>query len=247
MKEEIIRLFNKNVRGKKSELINTNTRHDGREGHWLETQMGIPHNADNNPDLYGYEMKNQTTSGKTTFGDWSADYYIYKDISNNMGRDDFIKTFGKYNESKDRYSWSGEPCPKLNRYSNFGQKLYVDDNNNIIVEYSYINDLREDKNMIIPKNMQIEKLVIARWERNSIKVKLERKFNQNGWFKCIKDKDGKYYKISFGNPINFESWIDLVKDGTVFFDSGMYQGNIRPYSQWRANNTFWDSLITDSY
>lgn len=31
------------------------------------------------------------------------------------------------------------------------------------------------------------------------------------------------------------------------FDSGMYEGNPRPYSQWRANNNLWDSLIIESY
>ena len=35
--------------------------------------------------------------------------------------------------------------------------------------------------------------------------------------------------------------------GTLFFDSGMYQGNVRPYSQWRATTGFWHSLITDSH
>ncbi|MGR5915634.1 hypothetical protein ACT7CS_01805 [Bacillus pacificus] len=27
----------------------------------------------------------------------------------------------------------------------------------------------------------------------------------------------------------------------------MYQGNKRPYSQWRASNSFWDSLIVECY
>ena len=39
----------------------------------------------------------------------------------------------------------------------------------------------------------------------------------------------------------------LVIQGIVFFDSGMYEGNPRPYSQWRANNNLWDSLIIESY
>ena len=47
--------------------------------------------------------------------------------------------------------------------------------------------------------------------------------------------------------MNYNEWIELVKQGIVFFDSGMYQGNKRPYSQWRANNNFWDSLITETY
>ncbi len=247
MKDEIIKRFNENVKGKIPNLDNANTRHDGREGHWLETQMGIAHNGDNAADIFGYEMKNGTTSGKTTFGDWSADYYIYKNTDYNITRDDFIKIFGKYNIKKDRYSWSGEPCPKLNTYSNFGQKLFVDDDNNIVATYSYVNDLRDNKNDIIPHDMQQNDLIIAKWNEDSIRPKLERKFNQNGWFKCTKDKNGAYNEIHFGGPINFENWIELVRQGIVFFDSGMYQGNIRPYSQWRAMNTFWNSLITDTH
>ena len=47
--------------------------------------------------------------------------------------------------------------------------------------------------------------------------------------------------------MNFNEWIDLVKQGIVYFDSGMHQGNPRPYSEWRADNTFWNSLITETY
>ena len=47
--------------------------------------------------------------------------------------------------------------------------------------------------------------------------------------------------------MNYDEWLELVKTGIVFFDSGMYQGNKRPYSQWRANNNFWNSLIEETY
>ena len=95
--------------------------------------------------------------------------------------------------------------------------------------------------------MQKNNLIIAKWNADSIKNKLERKFNVKGWFRCLKNKEEIYSKIAFGKPINFNNWIKGVKKGEVFFDSGMYQGNIRPYSQWRANNTYWDSLITSEY
>lgn len=70
-KEQIIDLFRKNVKGKSPNVENRNPRHDGKKGHWLEEQFGISANADNEADLWGYELKNETTS-KTTFGDWSA-------------------------------------------------------------------------------------------------------------------------------------------------------------------------------
>jgi len=48
----------------------------------------------------------------------------------------------------------------------------------------------------------------------------------------------------FGDPINYKKWINGVERGEIFFDSGMYQGNKRPYSQWRAANSYWENLIT---
>ncbi len=67
-KQEIINRFNNNVRGRKPDTSNSNQDHDGKSGHWLERQMGIEINNRTEADLFGYEMKNQTTSGKTTFG-----------------------------------------------------------------------------------------------------------------------------------------------------------------------------------
>ena len=56
-----------------------------------------------------------------------------------------------------------------------------------------------------------------------------------------------YNEIAFGKPINFESWMNYVQKGDIFFDSGMYQGNNRNYSQWRSVNSFWEELIEERY
>ena len=80
-----------------------------------------------------------------------------------------------------------------------------------------------------------------------LKEKLEDKFNNLGWFTCKKGDDGSYQQICFGKSIDYDTWIELVRQGVVFFDSGMYQGNSRSYSVWRANNSYWDSLITKCY
>jgi hypothetical protein len=256
-KQRIIDLFNQNVKGKKSDTTKSNQKHCGKEGHWLENQMGIAPNGKNDADLYGYEMKNQTRS-KITFGDWQADEYIFQhgrpkkkhntNKNYQLTRDEFLQIFGKPNTKKKmRYSWSGDPAPKIDSYNDFGQKLIIDQHQNIIACYNYAKDLRENKSTIVPLAMQLDNLVIAKWNKTSLKTKLENKFNQRGWFSCIKDKKGIYYAIHFGKPINFDTWIDLVKQGIVFFDSGMYQGNSRPYAMWRANNSFWNSLIIDEY
>lgn len=247
IKKIIIKLFKTNVKGKKPDSSNSNIRHDGKDGHWLEKQMGIAHNADNEPDIYGFEMKNNTSS-KTTFGDWSASYYIFKDSEYGTTRDQFIQIFGSPNPLKNnRYSWSGRPTPKIGTYNTFGQILKIDKDNNIKAMYSFSKDQREDKGKILPLMMQKDNLLIAQWDKEMMKKRVEDKFNMLGWFKCEKDNDGIYSKIVFGAPINFDTWIEGVKNGLIFFDSGMYQGNIRPYSQWRADNKYWESLVIESY
>jgi len=246
-RQTIINRYMKNVHGKKSDTTKFTAGHDGKEGHWLEIQMGVDPNGVNDADLMGYEMKNDTTS-KTTFGDWSADYYIFKDDKYDLSKDDFLIIFGHPNPKKPgRHSWSGAPIPKINRVNSYGQKLVIDEDKNILATYSFSKDQREDKTSLVPSECQTENLTIARWDMDSLKGKLERKFNKKGWFKCLKDSDGKYSSIVFGSTIIYDNWIENVSKGDVFFDSGMYTGNPRLYSQWRANNSFWNNLVTDRF
>ena len=265
-KEQIIDLFRKNVKGQCADVKNKNERHDGKKGHWLEEQFLISANANNSPDILGYELKNETTS-KTTFGDWSANEYIFKTGvyaslfkgSNAYEKQDsFCCIFGSPNPKKNnRCSWSGRPCPKIGSYNEFGQILVIEPNKDIVAYYSFSQDRRINKASIIPVALQRDNLEIARWygvsDRNGIKTdkclcsKLENKFGDKGWFTCKTDSFGRYKEICFGDPFNFDQWLNLVAKGIVFFDSGMYQGNKRPYSQWRANNTYWDSLIVERY
>lgn len=262
-KEKLIEIFHQNVKGKIPDVSYSNQRHDGRTGHWLERQFNITANGNNEADIFGYELKNQTTS-KTTFGDWSPNYFIFKDEeyfnifdgdSAPRRQDQFVRMFGKPNEKKGgRCSWSGQPAPRLNQYNDFGQIMYIENNFDIVVAYCYSKDRRVDKSFIIPNEFKVENLEIARWygypnglRGKSLSEKLEDKFNQNGWFTCKTNSYGVYEKICFGNPITFENWMKLVQEGTVFFDPGMYEGNKRPYCQWRANNNLWNSLITEEY
>mgnify|MGYP003512774469 FL=1 len=73
---------------------------------------------------------------------------------------------------------------------------------------------------------------------------MEDKFNQKGWFKCLKDKNGFYHEIVFYDPFDYLFFVDLVRRGVVFFDSGMHQGNARPYANWRANNAELEKYVT---
>ncbi len=265
VEQRIVGIFRERIKGRKPDVSASNSRHDGKYGHWLETQFAIGHNASNSADLFGYELKNETGS-KTTFGDWSANEYIYNnpdyfDVFDGRTtlerRERFLDIFGKANESKGgRRSWSGEPCPKIGKFNRFGQRLRIVENNDIVAEYFYGRDGRPDKDSVVPGKLRVDGLVLARWYGNStpqgkrgkcLKKKLEDKFNDRGWFTCKTDETGAYSKICFGEPMTFDNWIKLVGKGIVFFDSGMYQGNARPYSQWRADNGYWNSLITETF
>ena len=244
-KEKIIALFNSNVKGKKPVTDAYNTSHAGKGGHWLENRMGIPPNSSNLPDLFGYEMKSQTSS-KTTFGDWSADRYLFSH-KDGFTRDDFLISFGNFTEKKNRYSWSGSVCPKIGVYNDFGQILKVSADQNIIAEYSFSEDKRRDKNVKVPMRFQLENLTLAEWQSDTLRRKVEKKFNEKGWFICLKDEAGIYSELGFGPPLSYEDFLSFVLEGEIFFDSGMYQGNTRPYSMWRADNKFWYSLIVERY
>lgn len=248
--KKIVGIFNKNVKGRISDTTKANAGHDGKDGHWLETQMGVKHNGKNDPDIEGFEMKNHTKS-KTSFGDWSSDYSIFnrRGKPGIMTKNEFLFYFGAPNiEKGGRLSWSGKPCPKINEYNSFGQKLAVDKNQNILAVYSYSQDKRLNKKQIIPDQLKQENLTLVSWSKEHMKAKVERKFNKLGWFKCNKDKKtGEYTTIVFGDPITFENWIAGVKEGKVFFDSGMNAENSRLYATWRANNNYWDDLIKATY
>jgi len=117
IREKIIERFMENVYGKKPETSRANQRHDGKKGHWLEDQMGIEHDADNAPDLWDYECKNETKS-KTTFGDWQGDYLIWRDperfsnlknitgeelrLQQGKNKDEvFLPAFGRWRDAKE--------------------------------------------------------------------------------------------------------------------------------------------------
>lgn len=254
---QIVQIFKNNVLGKTANVTGMNAKHNGNKGHWLEKQMGILPNASNTPDLLGFEMKNQTSS-KTTFGDWSPSYFIFNDKNiiprvkgiRAIDRRDtlFLPVWGQPNPLKEgRLSWSGKPIPKINQWNDFGCILLVRPNNDIEIVYDYQKDNRPNKSNIVPQMYTLAPIVIAKWDATKMAKKVNAKFNQKGWFTCKTDSLGVYNQICFGDPITFDDWIELVKQGIVFYDSGMYQGNARPYAQWRASNAYWNSLIRRTY
>lgn len=261
-KEDIIELFNKNIKGKK--YVKNKDDHCGSEGHWLEKMMNLNHNSKNAPDIGGYEMKKN--SKKITLGDWSGEYLFSSkknilDKKNGknikLTREQFIKFFGNKNNKKNgRYSWSGSCVPKYDKWNIYGQKLMIDNDDNIIALYSWDKDTRinRDHNILGKYYLHFkdaEYIHIALWSKVKMENHVEKKFNQNGFFICEKNKDNIYNKILFGTKFNFKLFLDNIKNNKIYLDSGMYHDDNKPntrlYSQWRANNNFWHDLIIEEY
>jgi hypothetical protein len=256
-KQKIIKIFVENIQYKEIDLEKYNINHNGKEGHWLESKFGIKHNNKNESDLYGFEIKKE--SNKITFGDFSASEYIFSKTKTKINKKnnwineelitrlEFMKYFGSYNNKKDRYSWSGKVIPKCNIYNDVGQILKITNKNNIYIKYSYSKDKRENKNEIVPNFLQKENLYIVYWSCDKMKKHINNKFNNNGFIICHKNEDNKYHKLSFGKRFDYIEFISYMKKRIIIFDSGMYEGNNRNYSQFRSNKHFWLNLIIEEY
>jgi hypothetical protein len=261
---QIKEVFDEKVRGRAPMVSHGG--HEGAEGHWLQVQFGLTADSKNAPDFHGFELRDDTTS-KTTFGDWPADQYIFfshkkclasrlkaaecrKCSRSQLTRDQFFEIFGSPTSAKGgRLSWSGRVFPKVGNVNEFGQEMSVLVDGTVEIHYRYSVDGNPNKRVRVPKPLQEDDVLLARWTSENLAKRLENKFNKLGWFKCIQESKGhgRYIGIQFGRPITFPLWIQLVRDGVVYLDSGMYQGNSRPYSNWRADNRLWTSLCDEFY
>lgn len=241
------------VKGLRPDLSLFNSLHDGAEGDWLTKKMGLTVNGKNEPDFLGFEMKKD--SRKTSFGDWAPDIALYKSrglgIAPELPRVEFLKIFGTPKVHREprkngRYSWSGEVFPTVKGVNKFGQVMRVERTGDISATYRYEMDKRQGRDKLIPTQYRRGEIILAKWTNEKLKSRLERKFNQLGWFKCIKDSSGCYSHLQFGKPINYENFLSLVVSGDIFCDCGMYDGNSRPYMTWRASHRVWDLLTEDA-
>lgn len=238
VKHKIIFDFNNNVKGKSFD--SNCIQHCGSEGHWLEQQFGVKPNGYNAPDRDGIEIKKQ--SSKITFGDWSASWYLYEDKKYKMTRNNFIRTFGS-KKRKNRYSWSGEVFPKYGMEYNYsGQRIRFSENEDLVIEYSFSNDMRERK-----RKFKEDPIIIAIWKKSKLENHIIKKFGVKGFAICKKNEKNIYDKICFGNPLDFKFFRSEFEKKNIILDSGMYEGNTRQYSKFRANKNLWDTLITEEY
>ena len=175
-RSNIIRTFKENVYGRMPDTSGSDPKHSGREGHWLEKQMGIRPNASNAPDLFGYEMKKQTR-GVITLGSWDPNYWLFRNPETNLDRDGFLKAFGQPNPFKGgRMSWSGSPVPKIDSVNDFGMRIEIT-GEAISFFYSFSCDQRHEKYKTVPNNLQKENIEICRWNlsgRKSLREKVEK-------------------------------------------------------------------------
>lgn len=246
VKQEILRIFESQIKGRKADTTGSTQSHDGKEGDWLTRQMGLVSNGINEPDFKGFEMKKDAT--KTSFGDWSPDYAIYKRPNPKMTRLEFLKYFGrrsiveKNGVNIERFAWSGRVFPTVKGVNDVGQIMQVLQDDSVTIKYFFAKDKRSEKNSILPSEFRTEGLELASWSKEKLKTNLERKFNKLGWFKCIQDKNGVYTDVQFGLPINFDTFIQFVRTGDIFCDCGMRSDSQKPYMNWRANKAIWNLL-----
>jgi hypothetical protein len=244
-------IFDKKIKNKK--YNKSQHTHYGSEGVWLEKQFKEDTNNSNFADFMGYEIKKH--SSKITFGDWSANEYIFcaKDVllvfnkNIQLTKLEFLKLFGRYNHEKKRYSWSGSVSPsKYDEWTSSGQILLFNSFGDLFILYSYARDTR--RNIEMPNSIQEKNyILLAYWNRNTLQERVERKFNNHGTVIVKKNKNGIYQKLCFYKQITFEIFMKQFKNKIIIFDSGMYEGNSRNYSQFRTNVSFWDTILDEEY
>lgn len=239
-KQNIISSFIKNVKNIEINIEGLNKTHNGIKGHWLENKMGIKHNSKNEPDIQGYEMK--TGNKVTTFIDKVPTImYLNENILPKRNKDYKKQFWEKYASKKetDKPTIGGWSVDKFNKC---GQKIIVDDNNNILVLYDYKEDTRVNKNLLSLDN---KPHIIMKWDSKELLTTIENKFNQKGFFKCI-EENNKFTKICFGKKITFDFWINQFKKGVIYHD-GYSKIDGRGRHVFRASNKFWDNLIIEEY
>jgi hypothetical protein len=90
---------------------------------------------------------------------------MFNNINYDISRNDFLKFFGSYNKSKNRWSWSGKSFPKINSWNEYGQIIKIKDKN-VYIYYSLKYDKYKNNNL----NLDIDtEIVIALWKYENLK------------------------------------------------------------------------------
>ena len=202
-----------------------------------------------------------------------CDMNYFPNSSIGKNQTEFVRIFGQPNPNKgNRFAWCSPNSPRYcGVTSDHGHDLSIDENLDIILTYSYSKDQRANKFLIVPSHFQKENLLIMKWfgthdsfksykdraqsdpnilfhpSQTSLQSKVENKFGIYGWFKCLKDREGIYEKIEFGDSLSYLEWLKHVEDRNIYFDSGKREDSTKPYESWRSDNRFWRTLVTSVY
>jgi len=270
--KELMKIWSEKIKGKKTSEIPMPVQ--GSLGHWIQEQFGQSLDADKDADWKGLEIKTgrqKMSFGDWTPSQWMWDVRGKSGLHSDVikSQDDFVRMFGKplteqsqrykrryeanlkvgtkaYNDKKKsllgRHSWSSTR-PKIGTFNDAGSKLVVKRDDAIEVVYDYAKDLRPNKASIVHEKFHKGVITLARWDAEKMSNHINRKFGQKGWAKFV-EKQGIYAEIHLFEPITHSTFLGWVERGIVFFDPGTYEGNPKPYCQWRMNNSDLEKLAT---
>jgi hypothetical protein len=86
-------------------------------------------------------------------------------------------------------------------------------------------------------------ILLAKWAYQDIKEHVEKKFNQKGFILCKQHCKESFEHIRFGQSITVDIFLNGIRSGNIFLDSGMHANTSRNYSAFRAKGQFLDALI----
>lgn len=175
-------------------------------GRTFENELNLPENNFSIPDYYGIEIKTRRTYSKSSITLFNAEP---------NGKDLF-----EIERLKEKY---GYPCKKDRNYKVLYVEAYGNKNNYAGIKYQYKIDIDKKEHRVYlcifnKYDKLIEKKVY--WSFEYLKEKLINKLKYlaviNAWPKKIEGWNYfKYYKIDIYRLKNFNSFINLLEDGTI--------------------------------
>lgn len=210
-KDDIIKLFRDNVKGKKPNVEGTNEKHDGRQGQWLEHQFGI-HSNDYNLLSNLFDICASLYGDILPFGRFYEEIYsitrFVAAFSPKTGRQsemrmlyNFLSTFGE------KITVNNEENPQWNFLEFYLLPIYQDIKDKNLIEFPKFKTLYKsmckvwklDYTQTVNLNNNIFKAIPRAWEQN------KEKFTKSKLLPWIKDAN---IDFDIGDKYQIELLID---------------------------------------